>query len=81
MLIGPSGPSRRRRRAYGWPVSYSGSRLRTGASADPPTLSAAVPDWPIGSRIYLGKRTLQVIGRRDDDADLPPTLIVEDVNS
>jgi hypothetical protein len=34
-------------------------RLETadGEPAEPPTLSAAVPDWPIGSRIYLGRRT------------------------
>ena len=55
-------------------------RLETadGASADPPTLSAAVPDWPNGSMIYLGGgRTLRVIGRRDDDGDQAPVLIVE----
>jgi hypothetical protein len=38
----------------------------------------SVPDWPIGSRIYLGKRTLLVVGRRDDDADQAPTLIVRE---
>jgi hypothetical protein len=26
----------------------------------------------------LGKRTLRVIGKRDDDADRPPVLVVED---
>jgi hypothetical protein len=30
--------------------------LADGEPAEPPTLSAAVPDWPIGSRIYLGWR-------------------------
>jgi hypothetical protein len=55
-------------------------RLETAnrATAEPSTLTAAVPDWPIGSMIYLGKRTLRVIGKRDDDADQPPVLIVED---
>jgi hypothetical protein len=28
--------------------------------------------------IHLGKRTLRVIGKRDDDADRPPILIVEE---
>jgi len=51
-----------------------------GKAAEPPTLSAAVPNWGIGDRIHLGERTLQVVGRRDDDADEPPVLVVEDVN-
>jgi hypothetical protein len=55
-------------------------RLETadGAEASSATLSAAVPDWPDGSLVHLGTRTLRVIGRRDDDADKPPVLIVED---
>jgi hypothetical protein len=55
-------------------------RLETsdGAPADPPSFSAAVPDWPVGSSIYFGRRTLRVIGKRDDEADQPPVLIVED---
>ena len=54
-------------------------RLETedGALAEPPTLSSAVPDWGIGHTIHLGKRTLRVIGKRDDDADAPPVLVVE----
>jgi len=28
--------------------------------------------------IYLGKRTLRVIGKRDDNADQPPVLVVEE---
>jgi hypothetical protein len=32
----------------------------------------------VGDTIHLGKRTLRVIGKRDDDADQPPVLIVED---
>jgi hypothetical protein len=56
-------------------------RLQTvdGEPANPPTLEAAVPNWGVGDRIYLGARTLQVVGRRDDDADAPPVLVVEDV--
>jgi hypothetical protein len=54
-------------------------RLETadGVAADPPTVNVAVPNWPIGSQIHIGGRTLQVIGRRDDDADQAPVLIVE----
>jgi hypothetical protein len=52
--------------------------LADGWPAEPPTLSAAVPDWLDGSMIHLGKRTLRVIGKRDDDGDQPSVLIVED---
>lgn len=56
-------------------------RLETadGEPADPPTLSAAVPNWGVGDRIHTRGRTLQIIGCRDDDADAPPVLVVEDV--
>jgi hypothetical protein len=56
-------------------------RLETvdGVAADPPTLEAAVPNWESGDSIYLGSRTLRVVGMRDDDADQPPVLVVEDV--
>jgi hypothetical protein len=50
-----------------------------GNPADPPTLSSAVPNWRAGDTIPLGRRTLRVVGIRDDDADQPPVLIVEDV--
>jgi hypothetical protein len=50
-----------------------------GVPADPPTLEAAVPDLRPGHSIYLGDRTLRVIGTRDDDADQPPALVVEEV--
>jgi len=55
-------------------------RLETvdGTPADPPTLDAAVPDWQPGHEIYLGSRVLRVIGKRDDAADQPPVLIVEE---
>jgi hypothetical protein len=54
-------------------------RLETqdGTPAEPPTLSAAVPNWRHGDAIYLGRRTLRVVGRRDDEANEPPVLIVE----
>ena len=55
-------------------------RLETedGAPAEPSTLSSAVPDWREGDCVPLGKRTLRVIGKRDDDADQPPVLVVEE---
>jgi len=34
--------------------------------------------WPVRSLIHSRGRTLRVIGRRDDDADQPPVLVVED---
>ena len=54
-------------------------RLETadGAAADPYAVSVAVPDWPVGSQIHVRGRTLRVIGTRDDDADQPPVLVVE----
>jgi hypothetical protein len=57
-------------------------RLETadGAPAEPSTLSAAVPNWRPGDTIHLGRRTLRVIGRRDDDADRPPVLVVEEAS-
>ena len=56
-------------------------RLETvdGAPAEPPTFATAVPNWSLGDVIPLGHRALRVIGKRDDDADQPPVLIVEDV--
>jgi hypothetical protein len=56
-------------------------RLETvdGEPAEPPTLSAAVPNWKPGDTIHFGHKTLRVVGRRDDDADQPPVLVVEDL--
>jgi hypothetical protein len=51
---------------------------RDGLPADPPTFESAVPDWKVGHSIYLGQRTLLVVGVRDDEADQPPILVVED---
>ena len=55
-------------------------RLETadGAPAEPPTLHAAVPNWAPGHTIPLGKRTLRVIGMRDEDEAQPPVLVVEE---
>jgi hypothetical protein len=56
-------------------------RLETpnGGPAEPPTLTSAVPSWRPGDTIPLGSRTLRVIGVRDEDAEQPPVLVVEDV--
>jgi hypothetical protein len=56
-------------------------RLETedGAPAEPRQLTSVVPIWDAGDTIHLGKRTLRVIGKREDDADRPPVLIVEEV--
>lgn len=55
-------------------------RLETedGAPAEPRQLTSAVPNWRAGDTIHLGRRTLRVIGKRDDDADRPPVLVVEE---
>lgn len=49
-----------------------------GTLAEPPTMSSAVPNWCSGDTIQLVHRALRVIGKRDDDADQPPVLEVED---
>jgi len=57
-------------------------RLETtgGMPAEPPTLTSAVPNWSSGDTIALGAgRMLRVIDVRDDDADQPPVLVVEDM--
>jgi hypothetical protein len=52
---------------------------RDGLPAEPPTLSAAVPNWKAGDVIALGAgRALRVVELRDDEADSPPVLVVED---
>ena len=55
-------------------------RLETedGTPAEPRQLTSVVPNWGAGDTIHLGKRTLRVIGKRDDDADQPPVLVVEE---
>ena len=55
-------------------------RLETadGVAADPPQLESAVHNWKAGDSIYLGGKTLRVVGIRDDDADQPPVLVVEE---
>jgi hypothetical protein len=57
-------------------------RLETpeGVPADPPTLASAVPNWKAGDTIPLGRRMLRVVTVRDDDADQPPVLTVEEAS-
>jgi hypothetical protein len=50
-----------------------------GLPVEPPTLSTAVPNWRAGDTIPLGHRMLRVLRLRDDDADQPPVLVVEDL--
>jgi hypothetical protein len=50
-----------------------------GTPADPATLKTAAPNWRTGDTIPLGGRTLRVVDIRDDDADQPPVLVVEDL--
>jgi hypothetical protein len=50
-----------------------------GVPAEPRTLTSAVPNWRPGDTIPLGRRTLRVVGVREDDADQPPALVVEDM--
>jgi hypothetical protein len=53
---------------------------RDGAPAEPPTLTSAVPNWNSGDTIPLGAgRMLRVVKVRDDDAEQPPVLVVEDM--
>jgi hypothetical protein len=53
--------------------------LEGGTPADPPTFETATPTWRPGDTIPLGRGTLRVLDVRDDDADRPPVLVVEDV--
>jgi hypothetical protein len=51
-----------------------------GSPADPPTYRSTVLSWRQGDTIPLRPdRTLRVLGVRDDDADQPPALVVEDL--
>jgi hypothetical protein len=58
-------------------------RLETaeGAPAEPSTITSAVPIWRAGDTLPLGQWKLRVLRVRDDDADQPPTLVVEDTAS
>jgi hypothetical protein len=57
--------------------SLSGWNSRTCAGRAS-TIEVAVPNMRVGDSVPLGKRTFRVIGTRDDDADQPPVLVVEE---
>src|SRR5689334_19913285 len=74
-LTAPAGPKKGDRMAFLF-------RLETadGEPADPPELTSAVPNWRSGDTIPLGAgRMMRVTCVRDDDADQPPVLVVEDM--
>ena len=50
-----------------------------GKPAEPSTLSSAVPNWGPGETIHFGHKTMRVVALRDDDAEQPPVLVVEDM--
>lgn len=51
-----------------------------GTPADPPTYRSSTLNWRQGDTIPMtAERTLRVLGVRDDDADRPPVLVVEDL--
>ena len=51
-----------------------------GSRANPPTYRSTTLNWRQGDKIPLtAERTLAVLGVRDDDADQPPALVVEDL--
>mgnify|MGYP003477076333 CR=1 FL=1 len=60
---------------------YDARLQRTdGSPADPPSYRSTVLVWRQGDQIPLNAvRTLRVLGVRDDDADQPPVLVVEDL--
>jgi hypothetical protein len=74
-LLVSSGPGEENRMAFLFRL-----QTRDGAPAEPPTLTSAVPNWSSGDMIPLGAdKTLRVVDVRDDDAEQPPVLVVEDM--
>jgi hypothetical protein len=52
-----------------------------GEPFDPPTYRTTVLSWRQGEKIPLTRdRTLRVLAVRDEHADQPPALVVEDVS-
>jgi hypothetical protein len=77
-ICSPRHPAPRREGAR-WRDFCSSSRRGTGKPAEPATLSAAGPNWSPGDVIVLGRgRALRVVELRDEDADHPPVLVVEE---
>jgi|Tabmets5t2r1_1033131.scaffolds.fasta_scaffold182903_1 hypothetical protein len=52
--------------------------LADGTPTDPPTFRTSVLN-ATGRHDSAGARTLRVVALRDDDADQPPVLVVQDV--
>jgi hypothetical protein len=79
MLALPFGPSRhgRENRMAGFLFKIE---TLEGGPAEPRELSSAVPNWAPGHEIHFGHKTLRVVAVRDDDADSPPVLVVEEVS-
>jgi hypothetical protein len=50
-----------------------------GKPGQPASFSSAAPNWAPGMTIHFGHKTLRVVSVRDDEADRPPVLVVEDV--
>jgi hypothetical protein len=50
-----------------------------GSPADPPTYRSLAASWHQGDEIPVPGRSLRVLGVRDDDAEQPPALVVEDM--
>jgi hypothetical protein len=75
MLGRPSGP-----REEDWMTYHVRLQRTDGSPADPPTYRSSVLTWRQGDTIPLGpSKTLRVLGVRDDDADQPPILVVENL--
>jgi hypothetical protein len=49
-----------------------------GTPAEPSSIQSAVLSWRPGDTIALGDRSLRVVRVRNDDADQPRALVVED---
>jgi hypothetical protein len=49
-----------------------------GTPIEPASITIAVPNMRPGDSIPMGQKTLRVVRIRDDDADQPPVLVVED---
>jgi hypothetical protein len=76
MLGEPSGP----REGEDWMAGFLFRLEREdGTPAEPSSLSSAAPNWAPGQTMHFGRRTFRVIAVRDDDADSPPVLVVEDL--
>ena len=62
------------------PRARSGSSGRTAHPSTRPRFRSSTLNWRQGDKILLtADRTLRVLGVRDDDADQPPALVVEDL--